>query len=213
MTESSTSSTGEIVPGTYRLDPSKSRVRYSGKHMFGMGTVHATFTVEGGELRVCEPLATSSVIVTVDAASFSSNSARRDKDVRSASLLDVATYPAITFASERLHQNGNTLLVTGTVTAHGHSVGVDVLIDHLTHEGTGIRLHGRAEHLDRTAFGITGSRGMVGRYLDLDLDAFANHRPRQRVENRPGSATRINVRRDHPTNPTGETPWRLPFTS
>jgi len=91
MTESSTSSTGPIVLGTYRLDPSKSRVRYSGKHMFGMGTVHATFTVEGGELRVCEPLATSSVIVTVDAASFSSNSARRDKDVRSASLLDVAT--------------------------------------------------------------------------------------------------------------------------
>ena len=86
-----------------------------------------------------------------------------------------------------LQQNGDTLLVTGTVTAHGHTVGVDVLIDHLTHEGTGIRLHGRAEHLDRTAFGITGSRGMVGRYLDLDLDAFANHRPRQRVDSRPGA--------------------------
>ncbi|MGZ8705738.1 MAG: YceI family protein [Aeromicrobium sp.] len=213
MTDSSTSTTGVIVPGTYHLDPSKSRVRYSGKHMFGMGTVHATFTVQGGELRVGEPLATSSVIVTVDAASFSSNSARRDKDVRSTSLLDVARYPAITFASESLHQNGDTLLVTGTVTAHGHTVGVDVLIDHLTHEGTGIRLHGRAEHLDRTAFGITGSRGMVGRYLDLDLDAFANHRPRQRVETRPGGTTRTRVRRDHPTNPKGETPWRLPFTS
>lgn len=173
MTDSSTASTAVLLPGAYRLDPTKSQVRYKGKHMFGMGTVHATFAIQGGELRIGEPLTTSSVIVTVDAASFSSNSVRRDKDVRSAGLLDVARYPAITFASESLHQDGDTLLVAGTVTAHGHTVGVDVLIDHLTHEGKGIRFHGRAEHLDRTAFGITGSRGMVGRYLDLDLDAFA----------------------------------------
>jgi hypothetical protein len=72
-----------------------------------------------------------------------------------------------------VQQDGDTLLVTGTVTAHGHTVGVGVRIDRLTHEGTGIRLQGRAEHLDRTAFGITGSRGMVGRYLDLELDAYA----------------------------------------
>jgi hypothetical protein len=65
------------------------------------------------------------------------------------------------------------LLVTGTVTAHNHTVAVAVRIKGITHEGTGIRLHGRAEHLDRTAFGITGSRGMVGRYLDLEIDAFA----------------------------------------
>jgi hypothetical protein len=63
--------------------------------------------------------------------------------------------------------------VAGTVTAHGHTVDVDVRIDRIAQEGTGIRLHGQAEHLDRTAFGITGSRGMVGRYLDLELDAFA----------------------------------------
>ena len=173
MTDSNPSTTATLVPGTYRLDPAKSRVHYTGKHMFGMGTVHATFTVQGGELRVCEPLATSSVSVTVDAASFRSDNARRDKDVRSAALLDVASHPVITFASESLQQDGDTLLVTGAVTAHGHTVGVEVRIDRLAHEGTGLSLRGRAERLDRTAFGITGSRGMVGRFLDLDIDAFA----------------------------------------
>ena len=29
------------------------------------------------------------------------------------------------------------------------------------------------QHLDRYAFGITNGRGMVGRYLDLDLDVSA----------------------------------------
>lgn len=173
MTHSRDTSMAGLARGTYRLNLDKSQVHYSGKHMFGIGTVHATFTVQGGELRAREPLESSNAIVTVDAASFSSNSARRDHDVRSAALLDVARYPAITFASDRLQQNGDTSLVTGAVTAHGRTVGVDVRIDRLTHEGTGIRVHGRAEHLDRTAFGITGSRGMVGRYLDLELDAFA----------------------------------------
>jgi polyisoprenoid-binding protein YceI len=173
MTDSGTAPTAALGQGTYRLDPTKSQVHYTGKHMFGMGTVHATFTIRGGELQIREPLATSSATVTVDAASFSSANTRRDRDVRSAGLLDIATYPDITFASESLHQSGDTLLVAGTVTAHGNSVGVDVRIDRITPEGTGIRIHGRAEHLDRTAFGMTGSRGMVGRYLDLELDAFA----------------------------------------
>ena len=33
--------------GTYRIDPDRSVIRYSGKHMFGLGTVHATFTTSG----------------------------------------------------------------------------------------------------------------------------------------------------------------------
>jgi polyisoprenoid-binding protein YceI len=173
MTDSSIAPTAILTPGTYRLDPTKSAVHYTGKHLFGIGTVHATFAIEHGELRIREPLATSSATVTVDAASFSSANTKRDKDVRSAGLLDVAEYPAITFESDSLRQSGDALLATGTVTAHGHTVGVDVGIDRITREGTGIRLHGRAEHLDRTAFGITGSRGMVGRYLDLELDALA----------------------------------------
>jgi polyisoprenoid-binding protein YceI len=172
MTEG-TASTAVLALGTYRLDPTKTEVHYTGKHLFGLGTVHATFTIEDGELRIREPLATSTVTVTVDAASFSSANKKRDKDVRSSALLDVVTYPAITFKSEGLQQSGDTLVVTGTVTAHGHTVPVDIRIDSITREGAGIRLHGAAEHLDRTAFGITGSRGMVGRYLDLELDALA----------------------------------------
>lgn len=163
-----------LKPGRYRLDPSQSWVHYTGKHMFGMGTVHATFSVQEGELRIDEQVATSEVTVVVAAASFSSANAKRDKDVRSASLLDVDRYPAITFASDALQATAEGWLVRGTVTAHGYAVPVDVRIDHFTHEGDGIRIHGRAEHVDRTAFGITGSRGMVGRYLDLEVDAFAS---------------------------------------
>ena len=173
MTDTSTATMASLSPGRYRLEANQSELHYSSKHMFGLGMVHATFSVRSGELRVGDPLATSVVEVTVDAASFSSGNARRDKDVRSAGLLDVERYGDITFASEGLQSTEDGWLVSGTVTAHGHTVPVDVRIDRVVNEGAGIRIHGRAERLDRTAFGITGSRGMVGRYLDLELDVLA----------------------------------------
>jgi polyisoprenoid-binding protein YceI len=95
--------------------------------------------------------------------------------VTGASLLDVATHPDITFVSQGLRADGDSgrWLMTGRVTAHATSVPVEVVIDRAAPEPGGVRLHGRAEHLDRYAFGVTKSKGMVGRYLDLDLDVFA----------------------------------------
>lgn len=60
------------------------------------------------------------------------------------------------------------------MTAYGNTVPVEVVVDDVHPEGNGIRLHAHADHLDRYAFGITGSKGMVGRYLDLDLAVFAS---------------------------------------
>ncbi len=173
MTASHTTPVTAPAAGTYRIDPQQSRVSYTGRHMFGLGVVHAAFTIRSGELRVADPLSASSVAVTVDAGSFTSNSAKRDRDVRSASLLDVATHPEITFRSEAMRPDGEGWRLSGSVTAHGNTVPVELLIDRMTPEATGVRVHARAEHLDRTAFGVTGGRGMVGRYLDLDLDVLA----------------------------------------
>ena len=174
MTDTSTASIAELVPGRYRLDPGRSWVRYSGKHLFGLGTVQATLAVKEGKVQVEELVETSTAYVTVDAASFTSGNARRDRDVASAGLLDVATYPDVTFESTRLlPDTGGGWLLKGTVTAHGRTVAVDVRVDRVTEESGGLRVHARAERLDRTAFGITGSKGMVGRHLDLELDVFA----------------------------------------
>jgi polyisoprenoid-binding protein YceI len=159
--------------GTYHLDPHRSQVRYTGKHMLSLGTVHATFSVRDGELRVGKDAKTLSTTVTVDAASFRSGSDKRDRDVRSRGLLDVEHYPDITFASESIRETPQGWLVPGTVTAHGRAVRTDVRVDRLTAVESELHVRGWARRLDRTAFGITGSRGLVGRYLDLEIDAVA----------------------------------------
>ena len=159
--------------GTYRMDPQRSNIAYSGRHMFGVGKVHATFALTSGELRVAEPFTASTVSVTVAAASFTSSSAKRDKDVRAAGLLDVLTYPDISFAADGLDNQGDRWQLSGTVTAHGTTVPIRVIVDRIFAERDGIRVHARASHLDRYAFGINKGKGMVGRYLDLDLDVVA----------------------------------------
>src|SRR5664280_476437 len=97
----------------------------------------------------------------------------RDDQVRSASLLDAATYPNITFTSDGLREQGAGWLLDGALTAHGQTVPVEVVIDSATNEGDGVRVHAYVEHLDRYAFGVTKVKGFAGRYLDLDLDVFA----------------------------------------
>jgi polyisoprenoid-binding protein YceI len=174
MTDHSVGSLTVPTVGTYRLDPDQSTIHYTGKHRFGTGTVHATFKIKSGDILVADPLTHSSANLTVDANSFTSNSAKRDKDVRSKMLLDVATYPDINFSSTTLRQDSDRWIVAGEVTTHDHTLPVEVTMDRVTQEGDTISLHGRADHLDRYALGVTKGKGMVGRYLHLELDAVAH---------------------------------------
>ncbi len=172
MTDARTATVDIPPAGTYRIDPQRSTVSYSGRHMFGLGAVHATFTIRSGELRITDPPSRSSTRVLIDADSFSSGNPSRDKDVRSAALLDTAAYPGIVFDADHLRKNDDSWVLAGAVTAHGRTVPVEVKIDRATREGSAMRVHARAAHLDRYAFGIVSKKGMVGRYLDLDLDVY-----------------------------------------
>ena len=96
------------------------------------------------------------------------------RDVRGATLLDVAAHPDITFAANQLGWDGSHWLLSGRMTAHGTAMPVEVVCDRVALEPGGVLVHAHAHHLDRHAFGITGSKGMVGRYLDLDLVIYAD---------------------------------------
>jgi polyisoprenoid-binding protein YceI len=159
--------------GTYVIDSQRSTALFSSRHMFGMGTVHASFSIVSGELSVAPTFQESTVVVSLDASSFSSNNAKRDKDVKSAALLDIATYPDITFSSEAVHEDGNRVLIDGTLTAHGMAVPVQVTVAAASNEANGVRVRARTTRLDRYSFGITKSKGMVGRFMDVDFDVFA----------------------------------------
>lgn len=161
-----------IRPGTFTLDPARTTIRCDCKAMFGTTTVHGTFQLADGQLRIGPDLAGCAVSVTIDAASFDSGLSARDDHVKSRSLLDVPTYPLITFVSGPVRPEGDGWIVSGTVTAHGVTQPAEVRVSSVQPDGDTLRLHATCT-LDRTTFGVTKVRGRVGRTVHLFIDTLA----------------------------------------
>lgn len=160
--------------GTYRVDPERSNVTYACRHMFGLGKVRAGFTISSGVLDVSTTLAGSSASATIDAASFHSANERRDRDVKGRGLLDVAAFPTIAFSSTGIREDGGATIFAGIVAMHAVEAAVEVTVLSWEAPEPGlVRVTARASHLDRYSFGITGSRGFVGRYFDLAFQVVA----------------------------------------
>ena len=105
---------------TWQLDPMHTQVEFSAKH-FGMMTVRGHFTnvATGGQIDPANPAA-SSVEVTIDVASLTTNNAQRDNDLRSSYFLELDKYPTITFQSTRIEPAGeDRYTLTGDLTIKG----------------------------------------------------------------------------------------------
>ena len=79
--------------GTWTVDPARSRVAWSVKHL-GVTTVHGT----AGEFT--GTLSDGQAIGTVAAASLQTDDPKRDEYVRSAGFLDAETFPQLRFTAE-----------------------------------------------------------------------------------------------------------------
>jgi len=157
---------GAPAPGTYTLDPERTTIRATVKAMFGLMTVHGTFRLQSGQVSIAADPGASSVRASIAAGSYHSGHTSRDADVVSATLLDAKAYPEITFTGQGARRDGDGWVVPGSVTAHGTAVPAEVRLSDVREDAGGTRL-------DRTSFGVTKKKGMVGRTVDLVIEAVA----------------------------------------
>ena len=167
--------TGTPPPGIYTLDPERTTIRADVKAMFGLFTVHGTFQLRAGQVSIAADPDASSVRASIEAGSFASGLSIRDADVVSATLLDARTYPEITFAGQGARRDGDGWVVPGSVTAHGTAVPAEVRLSDAQLEagGSGAARFRATARLDRASFGVTKKKGMVGRTVDLIIEAVA----------------------------------------
>jgi polyisoprenoid-binding protein YceI len=171
-------------PGRYAVDPARSSLSFRTRHLFGLLPVRGTFAVRGGTVEVAEPFTASRVRAEVDADSFRTGNSGRDTAVRSARFLDTGRHPLITFTAENVgtaaltsplnaestrSDGARPATVDGTLTACGVTQPLTLAIGHAEVLADAFTVRARTR-IDRTAFGVTASRGLAGRHLDVTLE-------------------------------------------
>jgi polyisoprenoid-binding protein YceI len=104
----------------WQIDPMHTQVEFSAKH-FGMMTVRGHFqdVATSGHIDPATPAA-SSIAVTINVASLTTNNPQRDHDLRSSYFLELDKYPTITFRSTRIEPAGqDRYALTGDLTIKG----------------------------------------------------------------------------------------------
>ena len=174
--------TTQLPAGIWQLDAGATTVNVSAK-MLGVFTVPATLAVTSGTIEIDANHEVTGVDITVDAASFSSKNAKRNKHILSSDFLDTDNHATISFRAEHVSSNDATYTSAtytsathtsaGIVTIKGQSWPVDVVI-------AGVEVTGdtgsftATTTVDRKAIGVGKlPTFVVGQNLQLEVAAIA----------------------------------------
>jgi polyisoprenoid-binding protein YceI len=108
------------LTGSWVLDPAKSEVRLESRHTWGLLPVHGIFRQVAGNGTVTASGQVTGTL-TVAAGSIDTKSKRRDSDLRSAKIFDIASHPDITCTVDGMQPADGGVRVTGSLTVRGRT--------------------------------------------------------------------------------------------
>ena len=176
----------------WQLDPMHTQVEFSAKH-FGMMTVRGHFNdvATRGEIDPQNP-EQSSIEVTINVASLTTNNQQRDNDLRSSYFLELDRYPTITFRSTRItRKTSEHFEITGDLTIKGITKPVTLQVTRygeINDPVMGHRIAFTAEgQINRKDFGmefdmLADNRLVVGHEIKISIEVEV-------VEMKPAEAT------------------------
>ena len=162
----------DLRPGTYTIDTARSAVTFTATHVFGLKPVHGTMTVRAGTVVVAEQARRSTVSAEIDVASWTTDDARRDRDVRGRKFLDAGAHPVIGFRSTRLTRGADGWQILGELSVRGGSCEVTLAVTEVSATVDGCLVTATAR-VDRLAAGITTGRAIIGRWIDVTVTMCA----------------------------------------
>jgi polyisoprenoid-binding protein YceI len=190
MTESSISRPPVAVPppppGRYAINPERSTVTFTTRHLFGLAPVRGTLALRDGQVDVAETPGDSAVQARVAVSTFRTGNDARDATVLSPRLLDAEAHPSLTFTSTGLSglpggpagpRDDSHWVLRGELAVRGVSRPVEAQVSALALDEDGSALRASARlRVDRYAFGVTGYRGLAARWLTVDIDLYAERK-------------------------------------
>jgi polyisoprenoid-binding protein YceI len=177
LTHSVSQNEARVPPGRYEIDPDHTSITFDIDH-FKYTRFTMRFDRKQGQLDWNEGgLERSTASITIDAASIDTNVPLLDKMVKSDSMLDVARYPQIRFASTRFERTGEARgTLSGDLTIRGVTQPVTLEVtfngfapDPLTKKDTlGFSADG---HFSRAKFGLATWYPAVGDDIHVRIQA------------------------------------------
>jgi polyisoprenoid-binding protein YceI len=166
-------------PGTWVFDTSHSSVEFIARHLM-VSKVRGGFGVFSGKVQVAEPIADSTVEVTIDAASLTSGDENRDAHVRGEDFLDVERYPTLVFKGSAPRQAGSGWVLPGELTIRDVTRSVELAVEALgvlaDPWGNEKAVFSATTEIDREEFGVTWNAALetggvlVGPKVRIEID-------------------------------------------
>ena len=171
------------APGTFVIDKSHTQVGFIARHLM-VSKVRGRFTEYEGTVVVADDPAASSVEVTIQAASISTNDENRDNHVRTNDFLAVEEFPTLTFRSTKVEiGSSSSWKVSGDLTIRGvtRPVVLDVDFEGVIQDPWGNQRLGFAAsaEIDRNEFGVSFNAALetggfvVSPKIKLEIEAEA----------------------------------------
>jgi len=168
--------------GTYEIDPAHSVVEFVVRHL-GLARVRGRFNEFAGTLQIGDDIASSSTVVTIQAASIDTRDQGRDTHLRSGDFLDVENHPTLEFRSTGVRHEAGEWLLDGELSIAGQTrpVTLDVEFDGGAKDPWGnARVGFQAEtKVNREDFGLTWNQALetggwlVGKEVKIELSVEA----------------------------------------
>ncbi len=151
---------------TWQIDPDHSSFQFKVRHLM-VSNVKGDFTKSKGVVTIDDKdISNMKIELTVDAASVSTDHAKRDEHLRGPDFFDVAKYPTITFVSKKVVKDSpDRLKVIGDLTIHGITKEITVDVEGPTPEVKdpwgGFRRGATATvKINRKDYGLTWNRAL-----------------------------------------------------
>jgi polyisoprenoid-binding protein YceI len=176
---------GTVLPnaGTFVLDKSHTQIGFVARHLM-VSKVRGRFTDYEGTLVVAEDPAQSSVEVSIQAGSISTNDENRDNHVRTNDFLNVDEFPTLTYKSTKVELSpSGDWKVIGDLTIRGvtRPVVLDVQFEGVIQDPWGNQRLGftASAEIDRNEFGVSFNAALetggfvVSPKVKLEIEAEA----------------------------------------
>ena len=170
------------VAGTWTIDPAHTTVSFVVRHL--MSRIRGTFSEVSGQIVTSPDLSGSATAAIIAVSSVSTGNQMRDDHLRSADFFDAEQYPAMSFASTGLRPADGSWLLSGELTIRDVTRPVDLEVQFLGTDPTGLQGEARIGFsargaISRRDFGVTfglavdGTKIVIADKVDIVLDVEA----------------------------------------